>query len=244
MYRHRRRAACPAPDHRLHLENPLPGALGDLQQRHRRPAAAHRGAGGPDLRGHQHARPERRGLRARAARPADGDLHDGLFGIRRRGIQARRRGLPAQTLLVRRLQPLGSQGQFALRTASEPAVGAAGDRFGGYAPGQGVHFGESRLQGVARTHRRDHLPRKRGRIRPHAPRRRFDHHHPFPAQEHGDGPARRVVHARTPLLYRQSAGDQAYVKGRIFLSDNEYIPIGENYKEAFQAYIDKNFRNL
>ena len=37
---------------------------------------------------------------------------------------------------------------------------------------------------------------------------------------------------------------KAYVKWRIFLSDNEYIPIGENYKEAFQAYIDKNFRNL
>ena len=37
---------------------------------------------------------------------------------------------------------------------------------------------------------------------------------------------------------------KAYVKGRIFLSDNEYIPIRENYKEAFQAYIDKNFRNL
>lgn len=37
---------------------------------------------------------------------------------------------------------------------------------------------------------------------------------------------------------------KAYVKGRIFLSDNEYIPIGENYKVAFQAYIDKNFRNL
>ena len=37
---------------------------------------------------------------------------------------------------------------------------------------------------------------------------------------------------------------KAYVKGRIFLSDNEYVPIGENYKEAFQAYIDKNFRNL
>ncbi len=37
---------------------------------------------------------------------------------------------------------------------------------------------------------------------------------------------------------------KAYVKGRIFLSDNEYIPIGENYKEAFQTYIDKNFRNL
>ena len=37
---------------------------------------------------------------------------------------------------------------------------------------------------------------------------------------------------------------KAYVKGRIFLSDNEYVPSGENYKEAFQAYIDKNFRNL
>ena len=37
---------------------------------------------------------------------------------------------------------------------------------------------------------------------------------------------------------------RSYVRGRIFLSDTEYVPIGENYKEAFQAYIDKNFRNL
>ena len=37
---------------------------------------------------------------------------------------------------------------------------------------------------------------------------------------------------------------KAYVKGRIFLSDTEYVPIGENYKEAFQGYIDKNFKNL
>lgn len=38
---------------------------------------------------------------------------------------------------------------------------------------------------------------------------------------------------------------KAYVKGRIFLNESdEYIPIGENYKEAFQSYIDKNFRNL
>lgn len=37
---------------------------------------------------------------------------------------------------------------------------------------------------------------------------------------------------------------KAYVKGRIFLNDTEYVPIGENYKEAFQGYIDKNFRNL
>ena len=37
---------------------------------------------------------------------------------------------------------------------------------------------------------------------------------------------------------------KAYVKGRIFLSDTDYVPIGENYKEAFQGYIDKNFKNL
>ncbi len=37
---------------------------------------------------------------------------------------------------------------------------------------------------------------------------------------------------------------KAYVKGRIFLSDTEYVPIGENYKEAFQHYVDTNFRNL
>jgi len=37
---------------------------------------------------------------------------------------------------------------------------------------------------------------------------------------------------------------KAYVKGRIFLSDTEYVPIGENYKEAFQNYADANFQNL
>lgn len=37
---------------------------------------------------------------------------------------------------------------------------------------------------------------------------------------------------------------KAYVKGRIFLSDTEYLPIGENYKEAFQGYIERNFTNL
>ena len=37
---------------------------------------------------------------------------------------------------------------------------------------------------------------------------------------------------------------KSYVRGRIYLNDTEYVPIGENYKEAFQHYIDTNFRNL
>lgn len=37
---------------------------------------------------------------------------------------------------------------------------------------------------------------------------------------------------------------KSFIKGRIFLSNTEYIPIGENYKETFQAYIDKTFTNL
>lgn len=37
---------------------------------------------------------------------------------------------------------------------------------------------------------------------------------------------------------------KAYVKGRIFLSDTEYVPIGENYRETFQNYVDRHFRNL
>lgn len=37
---------------------------------------------------------------------------------------------------------------------------------------------------------------------------------------------------------------RSYVRGRIFLSDMEYVPIGENYKEAFQNYIDRHFKNL
>ena len=37
---------------------------------------------------------------------------------------------------------------------------------------------------------------------------------------------------------------RSYIKGRIYLSETEYVPIGENYKEAFQNYIRQNFRNL
>lgn len=35
-----------------------------------------------------------------------------------------------------------------------------------------------------------------------------------------------------------------YARGRIFLSNNEYIPIGENYKETFQNYIRENYPSL
>ena len=31
---------------------------------------------------------------------------------------------------------------------------------------------------------------------------------------------------------------RSYVKGRVFISDSEYVPIGENYREAFQRYIE------
>ncbi len=35
-----------------------------------------------------------------------------------------------------------------------------------------------------------------------------------------------------------------YARGRIFLSNNEYVPIGENYKEQFQNYIHENYPAL
>lgn len=37
---------------------------------------------------------------------------------------------------------------------------------------------------------------------------------------------------------------KGYVRGRIFLSETEYVPIGENYKEAFQQYVDRKYQNL
>lgn len=37
---------------------------------------------------------------------------------------------------------------------------------------------------------------------------------------------------------------RSYVKGRIYLNDEEYVPIGENYKEAFQEYIERTFQTL
>lgn len=37
---------------------------------------------------------------------------------------------------------------------------------------------------------------------------------------------------------------RSYVKGRVYLNDTDYVPIGENYKETFQNYIERTFRNL
>ena len=37
---------------------------------------------------------------------------------------------------------------------------------------------------------------------------------------------------------------KGYVRGRVFLSDTEYVPIGENYKESIQHYIESIFKNL
>lgn len=35
-----------------------------------------------------------------------------------------------------------------------------------------------------------------------------------------------------------------YARGRVFLSNNEYVPIGENYKETFQNYVRENYPAL
>ena len=72
-----------------------------IHQRHRSPAISSRESDRPDFRGYQHARPERCGVRTFARQPPDDYLHDGLFGIRRRGIQTRCDRLPAQTVQLR-----------------------------------------------------------------------------------------------------------------------------------------------
>ena len=36
----------------------------------------------------------------------------------------------------------------------------------------------------------------------------------------------------------------SYVRGRVYISETEYLPIGEIYKEGFQHYVDSHFRNL
>ena len=30
-----------------------------------------------------------------------------------------------------------------------------------------------------------------------------------------------------------------YTKGRVYLAGDDYVPIGDNYKEAFNAIVDK-----
>lgn len=37
---------------------------------------------------------------------------------------------------------------------------------------------------------------------------------------------------------------KSFVKGRVYLNDTEYVPIGELYKETFQKYIDNKFHTL
>ena len=35
-----------------------------------------------------------------------------------------------------------------------------------------------------------------------------------------------------------------YAKGRVYLPGNEYVPIGDNYRTAFQQYIDGHFQTI
>ena len=37
---------------------------------------------------------------------------------------------------------------------------------------------------------------------------------------------------------------KSYVRGRVYLDEKEYLPIGENYKEAFRQYIDRKYQTL
>ncbi len=37
---------------------------------------------------------------------------------------------------------------------------------------------------------------------------------------------------------------KSYVRGRVYLDEKEYLPIGENYKEAFRQYIDRKYKTL
>ena len=37
---------------------------------------------------------------------------------------------------------------------------------------------------------------------------------------------------------------RSYMRGRIYLNEAFYLPIGEHYKEAFQRYIGKTYKNL
>lgn len=46
------------------------------------------------------------------------------------------------------------------------------------------------------------------------------------------------VHRSFIVNLKQISG---YAKGRIFLSESEYIPIGDNYRNAFMEYAEKHF---
>lgn len=140
-----------------------------------------------------------------------------------------------------------AKANFALRAAAESAPpGVRRGRTAGRSrrQGQGISLGESRLQGLARQDQRHRLPRKRGEyVRMHL------------ADHTAITTLFRLKNMETALpadtfmrVHRSYIVNlkciKSYIKGRIYLSDTEYVPIGENYRETFQRYIDRMFKNL
>ena len=37
---------------------------------------------------------------------------------------------------------------------------------------------------------------------------------------------------------------RSYVRGRVYLNEHDYLPIGENYKESFKGYIERTYKQL
>lgn len=37
---------------------------------------------------------------------------------------------------------------------------------------------------------------------------------------------------------------RSYVRGRVYLNERDYLPIGENYKESFKGYIERTYKQL
>ena len=190
-------------------------------------------------------RPERRGVRPLAGRQADGDFHDGLLGIRCRRVQARRQWITCSnpsalpTSAARRGKPIRSTNcaTTSVRGNPKPLPEAL--------PKDKEYISVKADYKVSLVEiQRHRAPGKRRGVRADAPCRRHDDHHAFPGSNMEAAlPSDMFVRVHRSYIVNLRC-IKGYVRGRVFLSDTEYVPVGENYKESFQHYIEWNFKNL
>ena len=239
MYRHRRRAAGTAAITGLYRQNQFSEARKSIHQRHRSPAISSRESDRPDFRGYQHARPERCGVRTFARQPPDDYLHDGLFGIRRRGIDYllkpfsfadfSRSAAKAQSLyeLLAYRKTQGNAPAPEATPRDREYISIKADYKTTLVRISDIVYLESEGEYV-RLHLDDRstittLFRLKN-MEAALPSEMFMRVH------------------RSYIVNLQRI--RSYVKGRVFISDSEYVPIGENYREAFQRYIEAHYQNL
>lgn len=244
MYRHRRRAAGTAAITGLYRQNQFSEARKSVHQRHRSPAISGRKSDRPDFRGYQHARFERRRVRTVARQPPDDYLHDAYSEYAVEGFKLDaidyllkpfsfadfNRSVTKAQSLYELLAYRKTQGDVPAPEATprdREYISIKADYKTTLVRISDIVYLESEGEYV-RLHLDDRstittLFRLKN-MEAALPSEMFMRVH------------------RSYIVNLQRI--RSYVKGRVFISDSEYVPIGENYREAFQRYIEAHYQNL